>query len=201
MDYKKIKITNIKALTLMQNFELDVKKNTFVSCVKQPDVWQEHQYDDVVTMSTSPEYLNLIINHNIMYQKYSFNHVFGETSSASAFFSGMKMLVDYDQYYTSAYVPKGFVSWHHDGGLAGWGLMFTYSPDRNGYFRWRDCNTGSIHTDFDTDVWTVRQGHVSADPDQYSWHCCEALSDRWTMALWFNSIDKYRRAIATLTSK
>ena len=201
MEYKDIEIINIDALKLMQNFELDIKHDKNLSRVKQPDVWQEDAYDDVVMMSTSSEYLDSIINHKVRYQKYSFNHTFGETSSANAFLSGMKILLDWDRYYTSAYVPKGFVSWHHDGEAAGYFLMFTYSPFQNGYFRWRDPYTGTINTDLDTDTWMVRQGCIYAEPDQYFWHCCQAISDRWTMIFVFDSINKYQLALATLTSK
>ena len=153
-------------------------------------------YDLACQSSTSDWYLeNKLDNQDTGFKiEHSSNILIGETAGGQYFLDSLRDLLMFDHYYTSGYVPHGFVGWHSDGDIGGWYLMITYSPKGNGFFKYRDIDSGKIVTLPDSTGWMTRTVELPTDPDRMFWHCAAAPSNRYTFLLLFNDLDKFNRA-------
>lgn len=133
--------------------------------------------------------------------EHSSNILIGETAGGKHFLDNMQDILHYNGFYTSGYVPRGFVGWHSDGDIAGWYLMITYSPAGNGFFRYRNNINGEIITLADTAGWMTRAVELPSDQDRLFWHCAAANNDRYTFLLLYKDYNTFMSAIDTLGNK
>jgi len=87
------------------------------------------------------------------------------------------------------YPSDGFIGWHDNHNAPGHTLLFTWSKNGDGYFRYRDKKTGEIITMWDKPGWTCKTGKYGdgskEDPSQ--WHCAMTNEPRWSIAFYIRS--------------
>lgn len=157
-------------------------------------------YDSCVEHACSEEYLaNKLHNNDIGFHiEHSSNILIGETPGGEYLLNKFKDILHYDQYYTSGYVPRGFVGWHSDEDISGWYLMITYSPAGAGFFRYRNNITGKIVTLPDTPGWMTRAVELPSDRDRVFWHCAAADNNRYTFLLLYKNYNAFESAVNML---
>jgi hypothetical protein len=93
--------------------------------------------------------------------------------------------------YTSAllsfYNEGGFVGWHTNYDATAYQVLFTWSKNGDGYFRYRDNKTGEIVTIQDKPGWQCRHYYFGPEdePHNHCWHSAYAGCDRITLAYKF----------------
>lgn len=86
----------------------------------------------------------------------------------------------------SYYPPGGFVGWHTNYDANAYQVLFTWSKDGNGFFRYRDKD-GSIVTEQDVPGWQARHYYFGAEHEieDHCWHSAYAGGERLTLAYKF----------------
>mgnify|MGYP001168980476 FL=1 len=82
------------------------------------------------------------------------------------------------------YYPKnGYMGWHNNNNAHGYNILFSYSKDGNGFFRFKEPKNLSTITMFDSAGWTAKVGYYgnNDEPDKLFWHCARAYEDRLTL--------------------
>lgn len=103
----------------------------------------------------------------------------------------LKRCVGLDINALSAYYPdNGYIGWHHNGDAWGWNILFTYSQDGNGFFKYRDIDSGEIITLPDKKGWSCKVGFYppidnDTSPEQLFWHTARTAKKRYTLAFVF----------------
>jgi hypothetical protein len=106
----------------------------------------------------------------------------------------LKRCVGLDINALSAYYPdNGYIGWHHNGDAWGWNILFTYSQDGNGFFKYRDIDSGEIVTLPDKKGWSCKVGFYppidnNTSPEQLFWHTARTTKKRYTLAFVFKEV-------------
>lgn len=83
----------------------------------------------------------------------------------------------------AAYYPKGGgLSWHNNADVPGYNILFTYSQNGDGFFRYQRDN--KIITIEDEKGWNLKfmyYGGIS-ETEKICWHTCASYDDRMTFA-------------------
>lgn len=93
---------------------------------------------------------------------------------------------------TNYYPPGGFVGWHTNWNASCYQILFTWSKDGNGYFRyWDDQEKKIVHIQ-DKPGWQCRHYYFGPkdEPEHHCWHSAYTLSPRITLAYKFDNISK-----------
>jgi hypothetical protein len=93
-----------------------------------------------------------------------------------------------------SYYPKGgHVGWHTNWNANAYQVLFTYSKHGDGYFRWYDKTTDTIHTITDVVGWQCRHYYFGRKEEefQHCWHSAYAGCDRLTLAYKFSNKSIY----------
>lgn len=87
----------------------------------------------------------------------------------------------------SYYPSGGFVGWHTNYDASAYQVLFTWSKSGNGYFRYRDNDTGEIVSIQDKAGWQCRHYYFGPEdePENLCWHSAYAGEDRITLAYKF----------------
>ena len=85
------------------------------------------------------------------------------------------------------YPPGGFVGWHTNWDANAYQILFTWSLDGNGYFRYYDKANDEIVTLSDVPGWQCRHFYFGAkeEPEHHCWHTAFTVSERITLAYKF----------------
>lgn len=156
------------------------------------------EYYDALMIAVSDDTLNNHLTQKTPIPKYKHNKILGETSGGMFFKQSMLNNIDFDGFYTSGYIPKGFDRWHDDCELTGYAMMFSYSKDGNGYFKYKVPGSTEIVTLIDESGWMVRGIYLGDTEDTKFWHCVATEGYRITFLLTFTTKDKYNRAVEFL---
>ena len=154
------------------------------------------QRDFACADSTLIEYLS----KQRPYQKIRSLDYFGETQGGKFFNDYMVPLLGMPRWYTSGYDPQGFLGWHEDTRESGYFLMFTYSREGRGFFKYLDNYSDTIITIPDSVGWSVKSGYTGHDQDDAWWHCVSAECARYTWIYIWDHQDQMDRAIEILKS-
>lgn len=96
------------------------------------------------------------------------------------------------------YPDNGYIGWHHNGNAPGYNILFTYSIDGEGYFKYYDYSTKSFVILQDNPGWNVRVGYYPDEnkyPEKIFWHCAETKQRRITIAFVVNSKSMWENLI------
>ena len=193
---KNIPINNAEILNHLNTF---LTKDCIEDKLSYAKGWDGSNYDDILKYATSDDTLNNLLLDRSSYTKYSFNKIFGETEAGEYFKNTISLMLKPDRYYTSAYIPKGFVGWHADDDIAGHYIMFSYSMG-DGFFKYRDPDTNTIHTFPDIHhKWMCRIGVMGKTEKDAVWHCAAAFNTRYTFIFMYDNEDNYNKAVNFLT--
>jgi hypothetical protein len=101
------------------------------------------------------------------------------------------------------YPANGFMSWHNNSDASGHNVLFTWSENGNGFFRYEDPITKEIVTLDDSPGWTCKVGYFGkmGEQDKLFWHCCSTEEIRITVAWIFPTLqaaDKFKDQIQQL---
>jgi len=85
------------------------------------------------------------------------------------------------------YPPEGGVGWHTNWNASAYQVLFTWSRDGNGFFRYYDKAKDKVVTIKDKPGWQARHYFFAeeSDVDNHCWHAAYTESDRITLAYKF----------------
>lgn len=82
------------------------------------------------------------------------------------------------------YYPKGgYMGWHNNHNASGYNILFSYTKNGEGYFRYKDPKTLETVTMHDSPGWTAKVGYYGMleEKDKIYWHCARAYEVRLTL--------------------
>lgn len=162
--------------------------------------FQIEDYDAQMNYATGIDYLNRRLqNPKVSGIEYSYNKLVGESEGGSYLLKNLRVALDFDNFYTSGYDPKGFVGWHSDTDIFGYYIVFAYQGETDAIFRYRDIDTQEIKDFINTPGWNVFSFTLGKGKDDAVWHCATSESKRFTFLLHFNTKDKLEKALSVLT--
>ena len=83
-----------------------------------------------------------------------------------------------------AYYPKdGWIGWHDNHDADGYTVLFNWSEGGDAFYRYRDWETGKIHTINDKPGWTCKTGWYGPG-EKSTWHCAMTNEPRWSIAFY-----------------
>ena len=98
------------------------------------------------------------------------------------------------------YPKKSKLSWHHNANAAGYHLLFSYSIDGNGFFRYYDVENKAVVTVDDPIGWTAK---INYFPDHalgrdVFWHCVGTENYRLSIGytIPFNNVNRVLELLA-----
>jgi hypothetical protein len=91
------------------------------------------------------------------------------------------------------YPPKGYIDWHNNANAAAFNLIFTYSENGDGWFRYYDLEKGENVTMQDPKGWSLKAGYFGSykEPDKLVYHCAYTDCDRLTMSYVLGNSEHY----------
>lgn len=155
-------------------------------------------YYDALLVAVGDDTLRNHLSSKTPIPKYKYNKILGDTEGGKLFLESFQSLIDFDGFYTSGYVPKGFDRWHSDSDVTGYAILFSYSEEGNGYFKYKIPNSSEIVTVVDEPGWMIRGMYYGNTADSELWHCVASEGFRVTFILTFTSEDKYNNAVDAL---
>lgn len=83
---------------------------------------------------------------------------------------------------STLYPPQGFIGWHNNANASEHNLIFTWSENGDGWFRFIEPSTGEIITVQDEPGWNLKAGYFGAyGSEDVVYHC--ARTECWRMTL------------------
>lgn len=81
------------------------------------------------------------------------------------------------------YPTGGYMGWHNNHNAPGYNILLSYTQNGNGFFRYKDPETGANVTMMDKPGWTAKVGYFGekSEPDKLYWHCARAYEPRLTL--------------------
>jgi len=99
------------------------------------------------------------------------------------------------------YYPEGgYMGWHNNHNVHGYNILFSYTKNGNGFFRYKTDNTITMH---DKPGWTAKVGYYgnNNEPDKLFWHCARAYEDRLTLGFVIPKEDFWNMMIEDIESE
>ncbi len=97
------------------------------------------------------------------------------------------------------YPDNGYIGWHHNGNAPGYNILFSYSQDGEGYFKYYDKQKDEVVYMYDKPGWNVKCGYYPSEtkePNRAYWHAAETKKARLSIAfvmfnrdMWINMIE------------
>jgi hypothetical protein len=86
---------------------------------------------------------------------------------------------------TACYPPGGFISWHNNANAAAYNLIFSWSENGNGWFKYVDPSTKDVVTMNDHAGWQCKAAYFGhyGEPENLFYHA--AASDCWRITVSF----------------
>lgn len=84
------------------------------------------------------------------------------------------------------YPEDGYIGWHDNRDAPGYTVLFNWSKTGNGFYRYRDWETGKIHTIKDRAGWSCKTGWYGPG-DKSTFHCAMTNEPRWSIAFYMRN--------------
>jgi len=93
----------------------------------------------------------------------------------------------------ATYPPGGWISWHNNANASGYNILFTWSENGNGWFRYYDLEKKENVTIYDKPGWQCKMGYFGPydNPDSLCYHCASTEDLRITVAYMFIEADNF----------
>lgn len=161
----------------------------------------ENEYELVKNYSVSESYLQRRLHTNKINIEHSYSMIIGESEGGSYVLDSLRTFLNFDNYYTAGYYPKGYVGWHDDVDINGYYIMLTYCTSNTGFFRYRDPETEEIITCNDEIGWLAKGVKLGTSEKEILWHCAVSDTPRYTFLLHYTEYEKYNTAKKILTNE
>jgi hypothetical protein len=91
---------------------------------------------------------------------------------------------------STVYPKDGYMAWHNNHDAPGYNVLFSWTENGKGFFRYQDPTSKEIVTINDKPGWTCKVGYFAGlnEMDKLFWHCCSADELRVTVAWIFPSL-------------
>jgi hypothetical protein len=102
------------------------------------------------------------------------------------------------------YYPNGgFMGWHNNHNAHGYNILFSYTKNGNGFFRFKETDVPTTITIQDSPGWTAKVGYYgsNSEPDKLFWHCARAYEDRLTLGFVIPDKEFWEMMIEDIESK
>jgi len=95
---------------------------------------------------------------------------------------------------TCIYPPGGFISWHNNANAAAYNLIFTWSENGNGWFKYIDPDTKRVVTVKDEPGWQCKAAYFGhyGEPDRLMYHAASTDCWRCTVSYTFSIAEASR---------
>ena len=99
------------------------------------------------------------------------------------------------------YPDDGYIGWHDNHDAPGFTLLFNWSQDGDGFYRFRDPITHKVTTIPDKKGWSCKSGYYGVVNDargeeqQWTYHCASTNCPRWAIAFYIKSRDIWNMII------
>jgi len=190
-----IETINLKNRDIMAILNATTTKDLFGNSFSKSKGFETEEYDIMSEYAVSPSYLQKRLETKSPKIELAHNLIIGESEGGKYFLENLKNL-EFTNYYTSGYSPKGFVGWHSDTDIPGWYIMLSYSTEGEGFFRYLD--NGEIITLPDSKGWMIRTFKLGETDEDVVWHCASTTCTRYTFLLHFDSVDGFTQALNKL---
>lgn len=100
------------------------------------------------------------------------------------------------------YPDDGYIGWHHNGNAPGYNILFSYSQDGDGYFKYYDREKDEVIYMHDKPGWNVKCGYYPseiAESDRVYWHAAATKKARLSIAFVINNRDMWVNMIEYVT--
>jgi hypothetical protein len=93
----------------------------------------------------------------------------------------------------TVYPPGGFISWHHNANAPGYNIIFTWSENGKGWFKYKDPKTKEIVTMHDKVGWNCKMGYFGSyhEPDKIFYHSAYTDCVRISIAYIFSQAENF----------
>lgn len=102
------------------------------------------------------------------------------------------------------YYPEGgYMGWHNNHNAHGYNILFSYTKNGKGFFRFQDTTVPTKITIDDRPGWTAKVGYYGSnnEPDKLFWHCARAYEDRLTLGFVIPNEDFWKMMIEDIESE
>ena len=96
------------------------------------------------------------------------------------------------------YPPGGFIGWHTNYSAPGWIILFNWSEEGKGYFKY--YHNYKLVTLKDEPGWNARVGRFQSDPNNLLWHCAKTECRRFSFSYRFDDPLKWQEAVDCLVT-
>jgi hypothetical protein len=101
------------------------------------------------------------------------------------------------------YPENGYIGWHHNGNAPGYNVLFSYSQDGEGYFKYYDKEKDEVVYMYDKPGWNVKCGYYPSEvnePKRVYWHAASTKKARLSIAFVINNRDMWVNMIEYITN-
>lgn len=84
------------------------------------------------------------------------------------------------------YPEDGYIGWHDNRDAPGYTVLFNWSKTGDGFYRYRDWETGKVHTIKDKAGWSCKTGYYGPG-DKSTFHCAMTNEPRWSIAFYMRN--------------
>jgi len=104
---------------------------------------------------------------------------------------------------TALYPSDGYIGWHHNGNAPGYNILFSYSLDGDGCFKYYDYETKEIKVVQDQVGWNVKVGYYPSEniePENVYWHAADTKNPRLSVAFIVDDRNIWKNMINDITN-
>jgi hypothetical protein len=101
------------------------------------------------------------------------------------------------------YPDDGYIGWHHNGNAPGYNVLFSYSQDGDGHFKYYDKEKDEVVYIYDKPGWNVKCGYYPSEvkePNRVYWHAASTKKARLSIAFVINNRDMWVNMIEYITN-
>ena len=96
------------------------------------------------------------------------------------------------------YPPGGYVGWHTNCNAPGWIILFNWSEEGKGYFKY--YHNYKLVTLEDKPGWNARVGRFRPEHNNLLWHCAKTDCRRFSFSYRFDDLLKWQEAVDCLVT-
>jgi hypothetical protein len=100
------------------------------------------------------------------------------------------------------YPEDGYIGWHHNGNAPGHNILFSYSQDGDGHFKYYDKEKDEVVYMYDEPGWNAKVGYYPSEyrePDRVYWHAAFTKKPRLSIAFVIKNREMWKNMVDSVT--